>query len=505
MLRVRFCDKDKEILDLLAHNLVKMGKELGTTSKTAAPSNVDLAYQWSWKQDSGEYNPFDADQNYQIEMAYLKQNKKGKIIVRGDLHTVKNNFQYEVDFDKMTELNTTHRRAYREIKREEKALSKYIKWQIDFLGQWESFDPITSSQIELAYKSKSPSISVMFQTSKLLLSFASLRAACNYNALYHSVRRHDSYEEFILHSVNRTNDSGQVSVALNNEKRNISANFTGLKDDLPKGIQFYQRKLKDLTCEETVDMENNNITPAMSDDLDQIGLKFGVEVNKTNKKKVVLTGLVRPVSQALKAVMEMLRTASTTSYDKPPDSWTLTPQTDSNSTLVDVLAGSAEWKSIETRMKATMPTIKIHQIQRVQNMWQWQKYAFLRDRLARKSGNPEMLLFHGTRANTPSLIYNGDDGFDMRFSNQGMWGRASYFAVNASYSHNYAFTTRTKMMQMFSARVAIGKSIVLVANNTHVKPPDGYDTVSGTTGDSVVFMVYENGRAYPEHLITYQC
>jgi hypothetical protein len=36
-----------------------------------------------------------------------------------------------------------------------------------------------------------------------------------------------------------------------------------------------------------------------------------------------------------------------------------------------------------------------------------------------------------------------------------------------------------------------------------IKPADGYDSVSGETGNSIVYMVYENGRAYPEYLVTY--
>jgi hypothetical protein len=30
-----------------------------------------------------------------------------------------------------------------------------------------------------------------------------------------------------------------------------------------------------------------------------------------------------------------------------------------------------------------------------------------------------------------------------------------------------------------------------------------YDSVCGVTGGSRVFIVYENGRAYPEYLVTY--
>ena len=31
-----------------------------------------------------------------------------------------------------------------------------------------------------------------------------------------------------------------------------------------------------------------------------------------------------------------------------------------------------------------------------------------------------------------------------------------------------------------------------------------YDTVTGRTGESKVYIVYENGRAYPEYLVTYK-
>lgn len=52
----------------------------------------------------------------------------------------------------------------------------------------------------------------------------------------------------------------------------------------------------------------------------------------------------------------------------------------------------------------------------------------------------EMELFHGTSSTDPKEIYGTEKGFDMRFSAKGMWGRANYFAVDASYSHHYAFT-----------------------------------------------------------------
>ena len=65
----------------------------------------------------------------------------------------------------------------------------------------------------------------------------------------------------------------------------------------------------------------------------------------------------------------------------------------------------------------------------------------------------EMQLYHGTRATDPLLIYDGEEGFDMRFSANGMWGQAVYFAVNSSYSNSYAFNAPNGSKQMFYAKV----------------------------------------------------
>lgn len=43
-------------------------------------------------------------------------------------------------------------------------------------------------------------------------------------------------------------------------------------------------------------------------------------------------------------------------------------------------------------------------------------------------------LFHGTQANDPELIYNSEDGLDIRFSRAGMMGQGIYFAEDPAYS-----------------------------------------------------------------------
>ena len=100
----------------------------------------------------------------------------------------------------------------------------------------------------------------------------------------------------------------------------------------------------------------------------------------------------------------------------------------------------------------------------------------------------------------------------MNYSPGGMWGIANYFAVNASYSDAYCHTLQNGSKQMFYARVMIGNTVVCQPNNQMRMPPPInpatphilYDSVQGFTGNSDVFMIYTNKKAYPEYLITYK-
>lgn len=70
----------------------------------------------------------------------------------------------------------------------------------------------------------------------------------------------------------------------------------------------------------------------------------------------------------------------------------------------------------------------------------------------------EKMLWHGTRTTDPKLIYNGKYGFNTNYSEDGMWGRGSYFAQNASYSHMYSHKFQDGTRGMFYAKVNLGKA-----------------------------------------------
>ena len=62
---------------------------------------------------------------------------------------------------------------------------------------------------------------------------------------------------------------------------------------------------------------------------------------------------------------------------------------------------------------------------------------------------------------------------------------------------------------MLLTKLIVGTEAMVPSNsNLRIPPsiPGGnrrYDTVTGVTRGSKVYIVYENGRAYPEYLVTY--
>jgi O-acetyl-ADP-ribose deacetylase (regulator of RNase III) len=190
---------------------------------------------------------------------------------------------------------------------------------------------------------------------------------------------------------------------------------------------------------------------------------------------------------------------------------------DKSVTLLNVPPKSEEFKRVLAKMRETMPSVHLSKLERVQNPWLWRKYAHQCDLIREKNQNNlrELELFHGTRGNKPELIYGSEAGFDMRFCEQGLWGKGNYFAANAMYSHNYSHHTSGGMQQMFLARVIVGETYYCTPDRSLKMPPqkparsssvfsvERYDSVTGVTNGTQVYIIYDNAMAYPLYLITY--
>jgi len=191
--------------------------------------------------------------------------------------------------------------------------------------------------------------------------------------------------------------------------------------------------------------------------------------------------------------------------------------------LKDLRKYSMEWNRIEGLISESIPLVTIQSIQRIQNQHLWRRYFLERTCLQAKCGHMnEMELFHGSRNTSPELIYNSEQGFDMRFCKRGKWGVGVYFASRAWYSYHFAHTHKQSgTKQIILARVLTGDAYTCIDGDETLKSPpkkpdsahspsripfasDYYDSVVGVNGSTRIYTVYNNAKAYPAYLISLQ-
>ena len=91
---------------------------------------------------------------------------------------------------------------------------------------------------------------------------------------------------------------------------------------------------------------------------------------------------------------------------------------------------SKEWNLVERAFKFTMPNATITKLEKIKNTHLREVFEQEMKYVRSKYGAPAEVkyLFHGTSQTDPNLIFRSEEGFDMRFSSSGMWGKAVYFA-----------------------------------------------------------------------------
>ncbi|XP_056443598.1 protein mono-ADP-ribosyltransferase PARP12-like [Gadus chalcogrammus] len=172
---------------------------------------------------------------------------------------------------------------------------------------------------------------------------------------------------------------------------------------------------------------------------------------------------------------------------------------------------SEEYKEVETLFRQTMTNFDIVKIERIQNKSLWDHFQLQRDQMKTKNGGrcvAERKLFHGTDSKYIDAICCSN--FDWRIcgTHGTAYGNGSYFARDASYSHNYTGNTAT-VRSMFVSRVLVGHHTRGKAG--YVRPPskDGgdtlfYDSCADDIRSPSIFVVFDRPQIYPEFLLTYK-
>lgn len=189
--------------------------------------------------------------------------------------------------------------------------------------------------------------------------------------------------------------------------------------------------------------------------------------------------------------------------------------------LFEVDKSSQEFLGLQAKLQLTLPTANLLRVTRVQNMWLWEKYQFHKDMMALKNKGKvnEMVLYHGSRGANPHVICRGEEGLDIRYSSKGLWGIANYFTENAKYANDYAHSCMTTNERaLLFVRVTLGEvndygshtdpelrmppPLPILNHHLNLFNPL-YDSTSGITANTRVYMTYDNTKCYPTHILTY--
>ncbi|CAN8212716.1 unnamed protein product [Coccothraustes coccothraustes] len=194
-----------------------------------------------------------------------------------------------------------------------------------------------------------------------------------------------------------------------------------------------------------------------------------------------------------------------------PTHWDASALPDFGYKAVVISNTASEYNEIKQLFHQTMKHYSILNIQRIQNPSLWKVFQWQKEKMKRENGGKEVQekrLFHGADVTSMETICS--QNFDWRIcgSNGTNYGKGSYFARDACYSHNYCQATLQRHF-MFVARVLVGDYVK--GNATFVRPPMKcadklwlYDSCVDDEFNPAVFVVFEKHQIYPEYVIEYK-
>nr|XP_055046734.1 protein mono-ADP-ribosyltransferase PARP12 [Misgurnus anguillicaudatus] len=241
----------------------------------------------------------------------------------------------------------------------------------------------------------------------------------------------------------------------------------------------------------------------------QLSLKDMIQTNKSYGTKKLVRRRPKFVSAADVHIIK--RTKRTPiNFKSLPEHWDKSLIPDTGFKRVKLLSSSGEYSKIQKLFNATMRGYTIQQIDRIQNKALWEQFQLQKDHMKKKNGGRDVKeneLFHGTDPKYLDAICLNN--FDWRIcgTHGTAYGKGSYFARDAEYSHNYTKDLGTRCM--FVCRILVGD--YAKGSSSYLRPPskDGgdtvfYDSCVNDLYNPTIFVVFEKHQIYPEYLIEYR-
>ncbi|KAK2850420.1 hypothetical protein Q7C36_009203 [Tachysurus vachellii] len=208
--------------------------------------------------------------------------------------------------------------------------------------------------------------------------------------------------------------------------------------------------------------------------------------------------------------MEIRRVDKIRASENLPKEWDVMASSELHK-VCPLQVGSQEYNDVLVQFRKTCNQ-NVLSIQRVQNPRMWKNYQNNKQYMEQMNGhqNNERMLFHGTREE--SINHINQNGFNRSYAgkNAAVYGKGTYFALNASYSaqNTYSVPNAQGQKHMYYCKVLAGD--YTLGNSAMIDPPaktangtDLYDTVVDNTVAPTIFVVFRDYHAYPDYLITF--
>ncbi|XP_031754427.1 LOW QUALITY PROTEIN: protein mono-ADP-ribosyltransferase PARP12 [Xenopus tropicalis] len=277
------------------------------------------------------------------------------------------------------------------------------------------------------------------------------------------------------------------------------------------------------TAQAVSDICSSNVEKAfLLDKNATINFKAGSQTYELRLKDMVQknleSGTERKVCRRPKFVSkEDVKSKKSGKSKSPPDTEPIPSHWDSAQTpdlgfkLVTLDPTSSEHNKVKDLFHSTLRTVSILSIERIQNLSLWEVFLWQREQMKKQNGGKdveERQLFHGTSDSHIDAICQ--QNFDWRIcgAHGTMYGKGSYFARDASYSHTYTNYRVSQSRVMFLARVLVGE--FTAGNPSYLRPPPKnprhppfYDSCVNSVSCPSIFVIFEKHQIYPEYLIKY--
>ena len=448
---------------------------------------------WEWQDDDGSFKAYDAKQSKLFNQKFQSDpvcTFSTLIITRLGVTG------YSINLKTMTQMNVSTRKS-RQIRRQPVRSAPGEWFYTDDRGKLVPYTEQQSREIEAGWISGEKILSMIIDGRHYKLDLGHMKQTDSLTLHERKITR-------------RSTPGGRL----------INFQICGLKENFDLALLDFKEELESYMVKSSVALPSNSEDSLHTSLCDLMTSYFvsstisDTAIHVQGAQGYIDKVLIKIREEKLQFERKLLarRPAEASRTMPPPECW---DHQDEEVVLKEVSPGGNEWATIERLVHASLPTAHIKKVERIQNVWLWEKYCFSKERMhgQNKGIVNEKQLFHGTRSTAPEKIFKSRQGFDFRFCSRGMWGIGTYFAVKAKYSDNYAYQSGN-FKQLILAKVLTGETHRCNPDSSLKKPPvknhstetfvdELYDSVSGNTNDSDIFIIYDHEKAYPEYLITY--